>query len=180
MTFKDAQQDMNDSYLGGSTGVFVSGLIWTISGFVPLYATNTGSMLTLFFGGMLIHPLSMLLSKSLNCSGQHQKDNPLAKLALETTILLFFGLFIAFTVARLNPEWFYPIMLLTIGARYLMFQTLYGMKAYWVLGASLMGMGMVGILYGATLPLSTFVIGAFAGGFTELVFAVLIFKLARR
>ena len=169
MKFEDAQHDMNVSYFGGGTGVLVSGLIWCIAGIVALMYSNQSSMLTLFFGGMLIHPLAMLLSKILKRSGSHDAKNPLGKLALESTIILFAGLFLAFYVAKLQVEWFYPIMLIIIGVRYLVFNTLYGLKTYWVLGGFLMLAGMLCILFD-----SNFVVGAFVGGITEIIFSLVI------
>ena len=174
MKFEDAQQNMNLAYFGGGTGVLVSGLVWCIAGFVALLHSNQSSMLTLFFGGMFIHPLAMLLSKALKRSGNHDPKNPLGKLALESTIILFVGLFLAFYVAKLQAEWFYPIMLMIIGVRYLVFNTLYGMKVYWILGASLMFSGMLCIVLNAN-----FVIGAFIGGITEIVFALVIFAQSK-
>ncbi|MCW8109473.1 hypothetical protein OPS25_13260 [Alteromonas ponticola] len=174
MKFEDAQQDMNFSYFGGGTGVLVSGLIWCTAGLVALLYSNQSSMLTLFLGGMFIHPLAMLLSKVLNRSGHHAPDNPLGRLALESTIILFVGLFIAFYVAKLQVGWFYPIMLMIIGVRYLIFNTLYGVKIYWVLGATLMFSGMLCILLGAN-----FVIGAFIGGVTEIVFSLVILNQSK-
>jgi hypothetical protein len=170
MKFEDAQNDMNFSYFGGGTGVLVSGLVWFTAGIVALMYSNQFSMLTLFFGGMFIHPLAMLLSKILKRSGNHDPKNPLGKLALESTIILFVGLFLAFYVAKLQVEWFYPIMLMIIGVRYLVFNTLYGIKTYWVLGGLLMLTGMLCILLGAN-----FIIGAFVGGVTEIVFSLIIF-----
>jgi len=131
-------------------------------------------MLTLFFGGMFIHPLAMLLSKVLKRSGNHDPKNPLGKLALESTIILFVGLFLAFYVAKLQVEWFYPIMLMIIGVRYLIFNTIYGMKVYWFLGALLMFFGMLCIVLNAN-----FVIGAFIGGITEILFALVIFAQSK-
>ena len=68
MKFEVAQQDMNYSYFGGATGVLVSGLVWCIAGGVALLLSNIASMLALFFGGMFIHPLAMLLSRIMNRS----------------------------------------------------------------------------------------------------------------
>jgi len=170
MKFEDAQQNMNLSYFGGGTGALVSGLVWCVAGFFALLHSNQSSMLTLFFGGMFIHPLAMLLSKILKRSGNHNPNNPLGKLALESTIILFVGLFLAFYVAKLQVEWFYPIMLMIIGVRYLVFNTLYGIKTYWVLGVLLMVSGILCILLGAN-----FIIGAFVGGVTEVVFSFVIF-----
>ena len=171
MNFEEAQKDMNFSYFGGATGVLVSGLVWCLSGLAALMYSNQSSMLTLFFGGMLIHPLAVLLSKALKRPGNHNPKNPLGKLALESTVILFVGLFLAFYVAMLKVEWFYPIMLLIIGVRYLIFNTLYGKKIYWGLGALLMLSGVLCILLGAD-----FVIGAFIGGAIEIVFSLIIIR----
>jgi hypothetical protein len=128
-------------------------------------------MLTLFLGGMFILSLAMLLSKNLKRPGNHDPKNPLGKLALESTIILFVGLFLAFSVAKVQVEWFHPIMLMIIDVRYLIFNTLYGIKTYWVLGMLLMLSGMLCILFNAN-----FVIGAFIGGVTEILFALVIFS----
>lgn len=174
MKFEEAQKDMNFSYFGGGTGVLVSGLIWCIAALVALLSSSQSSMLTLFFGGMFIHPLAMLLSKILKRPGNHNSKNPLGKLALESTVILFVGLFIAFYVATLQLEWFYPIMLMIIGVRYLAFNTLYGTKIYWVLGALLILSGMLCILLAAN-----FIVGAFIGGATEILFSLVILNQSK-
>lgn len=169
MEFDSAQKDMNLSYFAGGTGVLVSGLVWCISGMVALLHSSQSSMLVLFLGGMFIHPLAVLLSKSLRRSGTHNPNNPLGKLALESTVILFVGLFLAFYIAKLQVEWFFPVMLMAIGVRYLIFNTLYGVKIYWLLGALLMFSGMSCILLSAN-----FVVGAFIGGTFEIIFALII------
>jgi uncharacterized protein YacL len=174
MIFTDAQKDMDYSYYGGATGVLVSGLIWCIAGLIGLTYSTQASMYALFIGGMFIFPLSMLMSKVLKRSGKHKPENPLSKLAMESTIIIFVGLFLAFLVASLKVEWFYPIMLLAIGVRYLVFNTLYGNRTYWALGAVLMLAGVFCMLFNAN-----FIIGAFVGGVTEVLFSLLIFKQSK-
>ena len=171
MKFNEAQQNMQYSYFNGSLGVFISGIVWCIAGGVAIFSSNFHSMLALFFGGMFIHPLSILLAKALKRPGKHKATNPLGNLAIETTVILFVGLFLAFYVAKLKVEWFYPVMLLTIGVRYLMFNTLYGNKLYWILGASLMASGI-----GLILLEFSFVVGAFLGGIIEIAFSLIIFN----
>ncbi len=104
MKFNDAQNNMNISYFGGGTGILVSGLVWCISGLVALLFTNQISMLTLFFGGMLIYPVSIALSKILQGSGSHYAESSRGKFALESTIVSSVGLFLAFYVAKLQVE----------------------------------------------------------------------------
>ncbi|NMP32002.1 hypothetical protein HII17_10525 [Thalassotalea sp. M1531] len=174
MNIEQAQKDMSYAYFGGATGVLVSGLVWCIAGTVALTMTHLASMFTLFIGGMFIHPLAMLLSKLLNRPGNHDARNPLGKLALESTVILFVGLFIAFFVAKHQIEWFYPIMLLSIGVRYLIFNTLYGAKVYWLLGVILMISGVLCILLDAN-----FAVGAFIGGITEVLVSLIIFTQSK-
>ena len=82
---------------------------------------------------------------------------------------------LALLLQSLHVEWFFPAMLLTIGARYLSFQTLYGLQLYWLCGAAL---GLAGI---ALLLLRAPVVWAAAvGAVIELVFAGLLFRQATR
>ena len=170
MIFKAAQADMRYGFLNGAPGVFVSGLVWCIAGIASLLYSEQASMLTLFVGGMLIHPLAVLLSRAFKRPGKHRSDNPFAHLAIESTIILFVGLFLAFSIAQLKLNWFYPVMLLTIGVRYLLFNTLYGLKIYWLLGTVLMLGGVACMM----LELS-FAFAVFAGGLIEICFSFIIY-----
>ena len=175
MEFKAAQQDMRTGYFGGAPGMLVSGLVWLLAGVVGLLVSQQASVLTLFFGGMAIHPLGSVLAKLLGRSGKHTPGNPLLPLALETTILLFIGLFLAFAMLQINNQYFYPVMLLIIGGRYLMFSSLYGMRSYWVIGGLLAASGAACFVLDAE-----FIVGAFVGGVVEVLGALVIFNLARR
>ena len=172
MDFQLAQKDMRNSFILGAPGVLISGIIWFAAGLVATFYSFQMSIIFFFFGGMLIHPLSVVISGKMNKTYTQDKNNPLVKLALEGTILLFVGLFLAFTFSQTNPNLFYPIMLLIIGARYLTFQTIYGSKIYWVLGACLLALGMCLILV-FELPYSQ---AAMLGGIIEVVFSVYLFK----
>lgn len=175
MQFAEAQKDMNLAYFGGATGVLVSGFVWLIAGLVGIVWSPQASILALFFGGMSIFPLGMVLAKLLKRSGKHQQQNPLGKLALESTAILFVGLFLAFCVAQIQLNWFYPIMLLAIGVRYLVFNTLYGLRVYWVLGVVLMFTGAICMLLNAS-----FLVGVFTGGITEILFAGILYSQAKK
>lgn len=174
MDFSESQKDMNTAYYGGATGVLISGLVWCIAGAVGIWASNTASIAALFIGGTFIFPLSILLSKTLKRSGKHSEKNVLRHLAMEGLGILFIGLFLAYSIAQISVVLFYPIMLLMIGLRYLSFQTLYGIKTYWVLGGALIAAGFLGFMLQPP-----FIAGAFAGGVIELVFAFVLFKQSR-
>ncbi|MCX7554059.1 hypothetical protein OS175_09230 [Marinicella sp. S1101] len=175
MNHQQSQQDMRSAYASGATGALASGLIWTLAGVVGLLISEKASMLALFFGGMMIFPLSVLLSKLLKRSGKHDPNNDLRHLAFEGLGILFAGLFIAFVVAQYNSLLFFPIMLLIIGARYLTFQSIYGLKIYWLLGGLLMLAGFM-----LTIFSLSFIAGAFIGGGIEIVFSWLIYVQGRK
>lgn len=175
MTFKEFQKDMRIAYLGGGTGIFASGLIWFISGLSGLYLTKQTSILIFFIGGMLIYPLGILSAKLLKRSGKHKDNNPLAKLALESTAILFIGLFIAYAVFQTQQLWFYPIMLMIIGVRYLVFQSIYGIKLYWVLGLLLIVSGVLCLM--SNQP---FHFGGIIGGVIELIFGIVVITKERK
>jgi len=167
MNIVDAQKDMRHAYYGGGPGIVISGLIWLISGIAAYYLSAQTTIIIFFFGGMLIHPLGIVACKLFKRSGNHAKDNPLGKLAMESTILLFVGLFLAYTIFQIQPNWFFPIMLLIIGARYVIFQSVYGLKLFWILGGILMGAGFV------LMTMSkSFQIPALVGGAIEIIFGL--------
>lgn len=128
----------------------------------------------LVIGGTLIFPLSVLLCKLLGRSGKHQKNNPLAPLAIEGTFWMLLCIPVALGAAFHRLEWFFPAMILVIGGRYLTFKTLYGLKIFWVFAGALVAAGAGLIVINAPAHLS-----ALAGGFIELLFAALIFSFCR-
>ncbi|QGX39221.1 DUF7010 family protein [Permianibacter aggregans] len=175
MDIQQAQSNMRSAYFGGGPGVAVSGLVWLAAGVVAMLHSPRTAMLTLFFGGMAIHPLGVLLTKLMGRSGQHQKGSPLAHLAMESTAILLLGVFIAFTAAQAKVEWFFPVMLIIIGGRYLLFQSMYGMRVYWTLGLVLAGAGVAAILTNPGIATT-----ALLGGGIEVIAALFILLQQRQ
>ena len=173
-TLSQAQADMRHAYLDGAPGIFASGSVWLVAGGVAAYATASQAVWTLLIGGVLIHPLGVVLCKLLGRSGAHQAGNPLARLAGEGTLWMLTAIAIAYGMHVLRIEWFFPAMLLIIGGRYLSFQTLFGLRVYWVFGAVLCVAGLVLALLRAPVAVS-----ALAGAAIELAFAGIVFAHAR-
>jgi hypothetical protein len=165
----DAQRDMRFAYFGGAPGLLVSGLAWLASGFAAIIYTSSAAIITLFVGGMLIHPLSVLLVKMLGRPGAHTRGNPLGTLALEGTVQLILCLSLAYAISLVRTEWFFPAMLVIIGGRYFTFSTLYGMRLYWACGVALAGAAIVLLMFQAP-----FVWGAFIGAAIEITFAAIV------
>jgi len=175
MNIKEAQYDMCKAYTGGSTGAFASGLIWISSGIVALFASQISTIVTFFVGGMFIYPLGILFDKFINRSGKHDPKNPLAKWAILSTFLIFIGLYIAYMLFQSDSSLFFPIMMIFIGIRYIIFQYLYGMNVYLIFGATLV---MVGIVF--ILLKQQFFLGAIVGGVIEIIFSIFIFQKAKQ
>ena len=136
-TLVQFQTDMRRGYANGSIGIIVSGLTWLISAIVTYQYSASQAVWTLLIGGVIIHPVSVLLYKTIGLSGNHTKGNPLGNLGMEGTVFMIMCLPIAFGLSLQHTQWFFQGMLLIIGGRYLTFSSIYGIKLYWILGAIL-------------------------------------------
>jgi len=174
-TISQAQADMRSGYFSGVPGMLVSGVVWLTAGAVAVLASDKAAVLALLVGGMVIHPLGMVFARLLGRTGAHSAGNPLGRLAAEGTFWFLAGIAIAYGMHFLRLEWFFPAMLLLVGGRYLTFQTLYGLRAYWVLGGVLCCAGLAMALARIPVP-----VAALAGGVIEVLFASFLFMRARR
>jgi hypothetical protein len=175
MDVQKAQENMRVAYVGGAPGVAVSGIVWLAAGAVVRTHGIRAGVLTLFFGGIAIHPVAVLVARMLGRPGAHSKDNPLGRLALETTVMLLLGVGLASALSHSQLELFFPVMLVVIGARYLAFQTLYGIRLYWLCGIVLGALGIVSVL--KDVPVGHL---ALWGGLLELLFSICIFRSTQR
>ena len=60
-----AQIDMRRGYLSGAGGILASSLVWAAAAGTAIFASAAQSVWVLFIGGMLIHPVGILLCKLL-------------------------------------------------------------------------------------------------------------------
>ena len=169
-----AQADMRFGYYSGAPGIFASSAAWLAAAIVALQVSPKQAVWVLFAGGVLIHPVGVLLAKALGRPGRHEPGNPLAALAFATTLWLIFSLPLAYGASILRLEWFFPAMLLVIGGRYLTFGSLFGMRVYWVLGLTL---AAAGYFLGSTGALPA--VSAFVGAAIEAAFAASVLALGR-
>lgn len=174
MNVSDAQQEMRHAYLGGSAGLLASASVWLVSGLVAAAASPRAAVLALLVGGMLIHPVAVGLAKALGRPGTHDRENPLGTLALEGIVWFLLTIPLAYVISLERVEWFFPAMLLLVGGRYLTFRTLYGMRLYWLCGATL-AVASVGLVVFEAPP----AVGAFTGAVLEYGFAGAVVWAAR-
>ena len=164
-----AQRDIAAAYYRGAPGALVSGLVWLIAGTVWANVGLRPGFTTLFFGGMLIMPLSLVVARALKAPSL-AKGNPLTRLALEGTFFLFAGLLIAYCLLDPAPQLVFPVMAVTIGARYFTFRTLYGEPVYWALAAVIVATGAVGMIGRIAWPVNIGIVV----GIIEIAFAILL------
>jgi hypothetical protein len=174
-TLSDFQQDMRRGYLWGATGIMTSGLVWLSAGLVAYYRDPRIAIWVLFIGAGFIVPVSNLIDRLLGAPGKHSKGNPLAALALESTVFMLMCLPLAYGLAMYRIEWFFPAVLMIIGGRYLTFGTIYGTPIYWLLGGVLGAGAMVAFVQAAPPHQS-----ALLGAAIELIFGATLLAAKRR
>ncbi len=129
------QRAASRKYVGGAPGVAVSGLVWTIAGLIAANSGISPAFTVLFFGGMIIFPLSVLIARLIAPTESRTTTVAMDRLGLESTAILFAGLLLAYLLLERAPDLVFPAAALAIGVRYFVFRTLYGDAIYWVLGA---------------------------------------------
>lgn len=175
MSTKEDQLELQRQNLFGIPGVFVSGVAWLISGVVCLVTSESYAIVAFFIGGLAIYPLSTLICQKLLSLDSPNSKNPLNRLGLESTAVLFMGLLLAYFGRAQSPGYFFNTMLMTIGVRYLLFQTVYGIRLYWILGLLLSYTGLALFVFqNKWLPL-----GGLAGGIIEIGMAIYMLRTLR-
>ena len=149
MTITDAQREMRIAFLGGFAGQLIAGVIWAVSATLTLFAAPNMGIAVLFFGSMAIFPLTQGLLRIMGRSAKVSADNGLWALGAQIAFTVPINFLLVFAATFYRHEWFYPAALIVVGAHYLPFITLYGMRMFGVLAALLVGAGVVLVMAGA-------------------------------
>jgi len=150
LTVAEAQRDMRVGLLGGFMGQLVSGLLWLVSAALATWATTQAAILFLLVSGFFIFPLTKLGLRLIGHQSRVSPANPLNALGMQSAFVLPLSLLLVGAATFYRIEWFYPAFMIALGAHYLPFVTLYGMRMFYALAAILVGAGVVLALY---LPL---------------------------
>lgn len=89
------------------------------------------------------------------------------QLGMQVALVLPFSMPLLLPVSLYNLNWFYPALMILLGAHYLPFVFLYGMRMFALLAACLLGGGVIIAMYLS----SGFTIGAWYTGTLLLIFA---------
>lgn len=170
MEIRTAQQDVQTTFLRGSVGQIVSGLIWLVSAALGTWVSERSAILLLVFVGAFIFPLTQLILRLLGRPAGLPKGHPMNPLAMQVAFILPLSLPVIGAATLSNVNWFYPAFMLVLGTHYLPFMFLYGMWEFSLLSAVLIG-GSVAI--GMLFP-STFTLGGWVTAAALILFAILV------
>lgn len=170
MTHTEAQHDNRRAFVGGGPGAFISGAVWLTAAFVMRQRGVGKAFAVLFVGGMLIFPLAQLVSRALFRRRPARSENPLGRVALESTVAMIGGLFAAWLFIPLKPAYVFPIAAVTVGTHYAAFRTVYGDVLFWVLGGLIATVSVIDVLGYAKILGGPIL----AVGLIEVVFAVIL------
>jgi hypothetical protein len=150
MTIEQAQRDMRVGLLGGFMGQLVSGLLWFASAALATWGTTQAAIVFIIVTGFFIFPLTKLGLRLMGHRSRVSPDNPLNGLGMQSAFVLPLSLVLVGAATLYRIEWFYPAFMIALGAHYLPFVTLYGMRLFYALAAILVAAGVALALY---LPL---------------------------
>src|ERR1700687_5729114 len=167
MDIQDAQREVRSVYIGGFWGQLVSSVIWLVSAALGTWVTPKASILTVLIGGFFIFPLTQMLLRLSGRRASVSRENSFHSLGMQVAFVLPFSMLLLVPVGHYNLNLFFPALMVLLGAHYLPFATLYGMRTFLFLAGILMAAGVVIALYFA----QTFSLGAWVAGLTLFVFA---------
>jgi hypothetical protein len=175
MLVKDAQREVRTVFIGGFWGQLVCSVLWLASAILGTWVTPRAAIIELVVGGFFIFPATQLLLRLSGRPASVKKENPLGYLAMQIAFTLPICMLLLVPVAEFRLNLFYPAFMVILGAHYLPFTFLYGMRMFIPLSAILVG-GGVAIAHYAPWSFSP---GGWVTGLTLLVFAWIGRGLAR-
>lgn len=167
MDIQEAQREVRSVYVGGFVGQLVSSVIWLVSAALGTWVTPKASILTVVVGGFFIFALTQMLLRLSGRRASVSRENPFHFLGMQVAFVLPFSLLLLVPVGLYRLNWFFPALMILLGAHYLPFATLYGMRMFLFLAGILMGMGVVIALWFS----GTFSLGAWVAGLALFAFA---------
>lgn len=166
-----AQLEMRRHFVGGFYGQLTAGVLWLVAAALATWSTPRAAITWLVIGGMFIFPVTTLLLKLTGTPPRLSTDNSLVQLGAQVALVLPLSMPLLLPVARYRLEWFFPAMMVLLGAHYLPFVFLYGMRMFGALCALLVGAGVGIAMYG---------VGGFATGAWITTGVLLAFALLGR
>ncbi len=176
MDIGDAQREMRNRFNGGFYGQLVSGVLWLMSASLAAWSTPSAAITMLVVGGFFIFPITELLIRISKGKSPLSTQNSLSQLGMQVAFVLPLSMPLLLPVSLYRLNWFYPAMMVLLGAHYIPFVFLYGMRMFALIAALIAGGGLVIAMYWS----SSFSIGAWYTGAILVLFAVVGRMIIRR
>lgn len=176
MDIQDAQREVRSVFVGGFWGQLVSSIIWLVAAALGTWVSPKASILTAVIAGFFIFPLTLMLLRLSGGRTSLSKENAFHRLGREVAFVLPISMLLLIPIGHYDLNLFYPALMILLGAHYLPFATMYGMRMFLFLAGILIAMGAA-ILYWFS---GTFSLGAWLAGVALFVFAWLGRSIAMR
>jgi hypothetical protein len=167
MDIQDAQREVRCVYVGGFWGQLVASVIWMMSAALGTWVTPKASILTIVIGGFFIFPVTQMLLRLSGHRASLSRENPFNSLAMQVAFVLPLSMLLLVPVGLYRLNWFFPALIVLVGAHYLPFASLYGTRMFLFLSAILVAVGVVVALCFSR----TFSLGAWVAGLALFAFA---------
>ncbi len=170
MSISEAQRDVRQLYAGGFYGQLVSAVVWLSAAAVAQWVSTSGAVLVLFLGGTLIFPLTSGIIRLTGRPASLPPGHPMTALAMQIAFTVPIGLVVVVAMLAGRVELFFPASMVIVGAHYLPFVFLYGMRRFAYLSLALVAPGVAFLLW---LPVPA----ALGGWITAAVLVIFAFLL---
>jgi Family of unknown function (DUF7010) len=166
MHIKDAQREVRSGAIGGFWGQLLYSILYLVSAALGTWASPKASILAVVIGGFFVFPLMEMLL-GLEGRPRMSKENPFYWLCMQIAFVLPLSMLLLWPVGLYRLNWFFPALMILVGAHYLPFATSFGMRIFLFLAGSLIVEGVAIALYFS----AWFSLGAWVTGLTLFVFA---------
>jgi hypothetical protein len=148
MDITAAQRENRRYFVGGFYGQLVSGVLWLIAASLATWSTPRAAITTLLVSGFFIFPLTVFLIRVTRGPRGDGVHNPLNALGMQVALVLPFSMTVLLGVGRYRLDWIFPATTILVGAHYLPFAFLYGMRVFIALAAALIAGGVAIVMLG--------------------------------
>lgn len=160
MDIQDAQREVRSNAIGGFWGQLFYSILWLASAALGTWVTPKASILTIIIGGFFGFPFMQMMLRLSGRPARVSRENSFHWLGMQVAFVLPFSMLLLLPVGLYRLNWFFPALMILLGAHYLPFATLYGMRMFLFLAGILIAAGVVVALYfSQTLSLTAWVAG---------------------
>jgi hypothetical protein len=143
MSLSECQREMRIAFLGGFAGQLISGVIWLLAGILVALQRPGYGMLALFVGSMFIFPLTQAMLRMMGKPARVSSGNKLWGLGTQIAFTIPINFILVYVSTLYRQNLYFPAAMIIVGAHYLPFITLYGMKLFAALSTILVCAGIL-------------------------------------